>query len=272
MIRSWMGAFSHEKVVAKHAVRMGQYFSSTRPICRLEADETQFIDDVIYDEYIFSEGAGRIAPSLAKQVATQMDLKHIPSAFQFRLGGVKGILMIDKSLENGRVKVQLRPSQLQLKSKHLTLEAIRTSTYIHGYFNRQVITLLSALGVHHEVFLKLMDNMLHDIDKIPRKSEEAVRVLLSNTDEAGTVPTMVPIIQADFLERQDPYNENLLNLFRVNILKHLKKKAKILVSQGAFLLGVMDETSTLKIGELFVQTWDSSGTGTIKQTKFSTAA
>ncbi|CEG64383.1 hypothetical protein RMATCC62417_01363 [Rhizopus microsporus] len=265
MIRNWMGVFSHEKVVAKHAVRMGQCFSSTRPICRLEADEVQFIDDVVYNGYTFSDGVGRIAPSLAEQVATQMDLRHIPSAFQFRLGGAKGVLTVDKSLENGRVKVQLRPSQIKFKSEHLTLEVIRTSTYIHGYLNRQVITLLSALGVRDEVFLKLMDNMLHDIDKILRKPEEAVRVLLSNTDEAGTAPTMASIIQAGFLERQDPYIKNLLNLFRVNILKDLKKKAKILVPQGAFLLGVMDETNTLEEGEIFVQIWDSSSTGTIKQ-------
>jgi hypothetical protein len=147
----------------------------------------------------------------------------------------------------------------------LTLEVIRTSTYIHGYLNRQVITLLSALGVRDEVFLKLMNNMLHDIDKILRKPEDAVRVLLSNTDEAGTAPTMASIIQAGFLERQDPYIKNLLNLFRVNILKDLKKKAKILVPQGAFLLGVMDETNTLEEGEIFVQIWDSSSTGTIGQ-------
>ncbi|KAI9261119.1 RNA dependent RNA polymerase-domain-containing protein [Sporodiniella umbellata] len=110
-----------------------------------------------------------------------------------------------------------------------------------------------------------MRNMLRDIDKVLSQPEEAVRVLLSNTDEAGTAPTMATIIQAGFLERGDPYIKNLLNLFRVNILKDLKKKAKILVPHGAFLLGVMDETGALEEGEVFVQVWDTSKNGTINQ-------
>ncbi|CAO3658993.1 unnamed protein product [Rhizopus stolonifer] len=265
MIRSWMGIFSHEKVVAKHAVRMGQCFSSTRPICHLEEDEVDYIEDVVHNKFTFSDGVGRIAPSLADEVAAQMDIRTIPSAFQFRLGGAKGVLTVDNKLAEGKVKIALRPSQIKFESKHLTLEVIRTSTYIHGYLNRQAITLLSALDVKDEVFLELMANMLRDIDKILVRPEEAIRVLLSNTDEAGTAPMMATIIQAGFLERGDPYIKNLLNLFRVSILKDLKKKAKIIVPQAAFLLGVMDETGTLEDGEVFVQVWDTSNNGTINQ-------
>ncbi|KAG1240221.1 hypothetical protein G6F68_017874 [Rhizopus microsporus] len=105
-----------------------------------------------------------------------------------------------------------------------------------------------------------MGNMLRDIDKILARPEEAIRVLLSNADEAGTAHMMASIIQAGFLERGDPYIKNLLNLFRVNVLKELKKKAKILVPQGAFLLGVMDETNTLEEGEVYIQVWDNSNT------------
>ncbi|KAG1151074.1 hypothetical protein G6F37_004946 [Rhizopus arrhizus] len=265
MIRRWMGVFSHEKVVAKHAVRMGQCFSSTRPICHLEKRQVKFIPDVVHNTFTFSDGVGRIAPSLAEEVAHQMDLKSVPSAFQFRLGGAKGVLTVDRALSNGNVQVELRPSQIKFESEHLMLEVIRTSAYIHGYLNRQAITLLSALGVKDEVFLELMGNMLRDIDKILARPEEAIRVLLNNADEAGTAHMMASIIQAGFLERGDPYIKNLLNLFRVNVLKELKKKAKILVPQGAFLLGVMDETNTLDEGEVYIQVWDNSNSGTMKQ-------
>lgn len=258
-IRTWMGVFSHEKVVAKHAIRMGQCFSSTRPVYTLEEDEVEYIPDVKRNGYTFSDGVGKISPVLAKEVAFRLELKSPPSAFQFRLGGAKGVLTIDESLANTRIKVQLRPSQIKFESKHLTLEVIRTSTYIHGYLNRQVITLLSALGIKDEVFMDFMKEMVQDVDRLFSRPEEAVRVLLGNVDEAGTALFMVPLIRAGFLERGDPYIKNLLNLFRVNILKDLKKKAKIIVPQGAYLLGVMDETGTLEEGEVFVQFHDTSG-------------
>ncbi|KAI8647751.1 RNA dependent RNA polymerase-domain-containing protein [Parasitella parasitica] len=257
-IRGWMGVFSHEKVVAKHAVRMGQCFSSTRPVYTLEPEEVEYIDDVKRFGYTFSDGVGKISPSLAKEVAIRLDLKMEPSAFQFRLGGAKGVLTIDKRLVDTQVKVQLRPSQIKFESKHLTLEVIRTSTYIHSYLNRQAITLLSALGIKDHIFLDLMNEMLQDVDRLFSKPEEAIRVLQGNVDEAGTALFMVPLIQAGFLERGDPYIKNLLNLFRVNILKDLKKKAKIVVPKGAFLLGVMDETGILEEGEIFVQINDIS--------------
>lgn len=265
MIRAWMGVFSHEKVVAKHAVRMGQCFSSTRPVRILQENEVAYIKDVVHNGFTFSDGVGKISPALAEEVAMQMELKSIPSAFQFRLGGAKGVLTVDKNLNEGPVKVQLRPSQIKFQSKHLTLEVIRTSTYIHGYLNRQIITLLSALGVKDQVFMDFMDDMLLDIDRIFQRPEEAVRVLLSNVDNAGTVHSMVPIIQAGFMERKDPYITNLLNLFRISILKDLKKKAKIIVPKGAYLLGVMDETDTLEEGEVFIQIYDNNGTNIHKE-------
>lgn len=264
-IRQWMGVFSHEKVVAKHAVRMGQCFSSTRPVYTLKQEDVQYIEDVKHNGYTFSDGVGKISCSLAEEVAIQMDLKNVPSAFQFRLGGAKGVLIVDKDLDSKNVKVQLRPSQIKFDSRHLTLEVIRTSTYIPGFLNRQIITLLSALGVKDEVFMQLMDDMLRDVNKLFQKSEEAIRVLQGNADESGTATSMAKIIAAGFFERGDPYIKNLLNLYRVSVLKDLKKKAKIIVPNGAYLLGVMDETNTLEEGEVFVQICDTSTNGAGRQ-------
>ncbi|KAI8972772.1 RNA dependent RNA polymerase-domain-containing protein [Pilobolus umbonatus] len=101
-----------------------------------------------------------------------------------------------------------------------------------------------------------MNGMLRDIDDMLSRPQTAIRLLLSNGDEGGTAMTMASIIQAGFLERGDPYIKNLLNLFRVNILKDLKKKAKINVPKGAYLLGVMDEKGVLEENEVYIQIWD----------------
>jgi hypothetical protein len=214
------------------------------------------IPDVERNGFTFSDGVGRISLELAKEVAIHMELRSIPSALQFRLGGAKGVLVLDNNLQ-GR-KIQLRPSQIKFESEHLTLEVIRTSTYIHGFLNRQVITILSALGVPDKVFLELMDSMLLDINTIMKKPQEVLRVLMGNLDEAGTAMWLASMVEAGFLERGDPFIVNLLNLFRVNVLKDLKKKAKIMVPKGAYLLGVMDELGVLEEGEVFVQINDTS--------------
>ncbi|KAI8145429.1 RNA dependent RNA polymerase-domain-containing protein [Fennellomyces sp. T-0311] len=100
-----------------------------------------------------------------------------------------------------------------------------------------------------------------DMDRMLEKPAEAIRTLLSNIDEFGTTRSMARIIQAGFLEKRDPYIVNLLKMFRVSMLKDLKKKAKILVNKGAFLLGIMDETGTLKEGEVFCQISGASSKG-----------
>ncbi|CAO3579317.1 unnamed protein product [Absidia cylindrospora] len=98
VIRSWMGDFSNIKIVAKHAARIGQCFSSTMAIMQLRKNQVEYIDDIILNNYTFSDGVGNISRGLAKEVARRMSLRVIPSAFQFRLGGAKGILVVSDKL------------------------------------------------------------------------------------------------------------------------------------------------------------------------------
>ncbi|GAA5806841.1 hypothetical protein MFLAVUS_000189 [Mucor flavus] len=81
MVCSWMGLFSHENFVAKNAVRMGQCFSSTRPVCILQEDQVACIEDIKRNSYTISDGVGKILPALAEEVAIQMDIRMAPSAF-----------------------------------------------------------------------------------------------------------------------------------------------------------------------------------------------
>lgn len=193
-----------------------------------------------------------ISPKLARDVADSMNLNSIPSAFQFRLGGAKGVLTLTNT-HHSRREVNLRPSQIKFDTKHFMLEVIRTSTYIPSYLNRQAITILSSLGVLDETFLDMVNSMLNAMNRMLSSASEAIRVLQANVDEYGTARSMAQILSAGFLDRKDPYILNLLNLFRMSQLKDLKKKAKIIVPEGAYLLGVLDETNSLKENEVFVQ-------------------
>ncbi|ORX60333.1 RdRP-domain-containing protein [Hesseltinella vesiculosa] len=253
MILAWMGDFSDIKVVAKHAARIGQCFSSTRAIIELEPNQVTNIKDIEHHGYTFTDGCGNISPELAGEVVRRAasTLGVVPSAFQFRLGGAKGVLMVKDSLKG--YKVELRPSQIKFTSDHTMLEVVRVSSHISAFLNRQAITLLSALGVPDSTFLNMLERLVRDLSKMLTDSEDAVKMILSNTDEFGIGQSMANIIGAGFLDRRDPYIMNLVRMFRCKMLKELKEKAKIHVPRGAFLLGVPDELGVLKENEVFLQ-------------------
>ena len=74
------------------------------------------------------------------------------SAFQVRIAGAKGVLMVKNELE-GR-QIQLRKSQTKFSSDDLSFNVIRCSTFGQGYLNRSLIILLSSLGVPDDYFMR----------------------------------------------------------------------------------------------------------------------
>ncbi|KAG0046109.1 hypothetical protein BGZ83_008704 [Gryganskiella cystojenkinii] len=250
-IRKWMGDFSHIKSIAKYGARMGQCFSSTTAIATLDASQVKMIDDIERNGHNFSDGCGKLSFSLARDIGIELEKETTPSAFQIRLGGSKGVLAVSNYL-SGR-QVEIRPSMKKFDVAHYVLEVIKTSGIISSYLNRQIIILLSALGVPDNVFLDLRDKMIRDLEKIETDDQVATQMLLQNWDEQGTSKMMVSMIRAGFLQRQDPMIKNLLTLFKLQMLELLRRKARIFVPKGAYLLGICDETGTLNEGEIFVQ-------------------
>jgi hypothetical protein len=257
-IRKWMGDFTSIKNVAKYAARMGQCFSSTRAIQDLPVNNIDEISDVIINGYTFSDGTGKLSFSLANKIAEKLELKYIPSAFQFRLAGYKGVLCQSRSARGDEIKV--RPSQYKFESNHTVLEVIRCSTFIPAYLNRQAITLLSALGVPDNVFIEMKDLQVNELNKIFEDDKTAIKLLQRNADEYGISKDLAELVKAGFLRTNDPYVMNLISLFRIVMLRDLKKKAKIRVEKGAFLLGVSDETLSLKENEIYCCVSDPNGT------------
>ncbi|CAG8557141.1 10331_t:CDS:2, partial [Ambispora leptoticha] len=256
-IRERMGYFT-DNVVAKYAARMGQCFSSTRAIVSLPVNDIKLIDDIKRNGYTFSDGIGKISPNLARQIAEKMKLRSTPSAVQFRLGGYKGVLCVSRHLKENQI--QVRPSQRKFESPDCELEIIKGSTFIPAYLNRQAITLLSALGVPDEIFTEMKDEQVKELEKMLSSDNTAMKVLLHNIDEHGITRIMADLVKAGFLYQRDPFILNLIALFRIMMLKNLKDKAKISVRKGAFLLGVIDETESLKEDQIYVCRSDVNNT------------
>ena len=73
--------------------------------------------------------------------------------------------------------VRLRSSQIKFASNDLSLNVVRCATFSQGYLNRQLIILLSCMGVPNEVFLELQRGAKHltEVNKIYRKLIEKTK-------------------------------------------------------------------------------------------------
>lgn len=246
-IRNWMGQLDHIKVVAKYAARLGQCFSTTREIRYIQVPKITYIEDIERNGQCFTDGVGKISRFLATIVINEMDMDVVenPCAFQFRMGGCKGVVTVCPEVKG--MEVQVRPSQEKFKADFNGLEIIRCSKFATATLNRQTITLLECLGVGKEAFLELLDVQMKQYEAALKNTKTAIELLSRFVDENGTTLILAELLKAEFRSeaRNDPFVTNMLNLWRSWSLKLLKEKSRIMVEKSAFVLGVVDEKGVL---------------------------
>jgi RNA-dependent RNA polymerase len=247
-IRSWMGQFDHIKVVAKYAARIGQCFSSTLEIKGVQTPTVREIGDIERNGYCFTDGVGVISNFLARMIIDEMglDVFDEPSAFQFRMGGRKGVLTVWPNAS--KMEVHIRKSQEKFTSNYNGLEIIRCARMATATLNRQTIAILENLGVRPSVFLNLLDQQIKRFESAMSDTKIAIDVLMQYIDENGTTMIMAELLKAGFTDegRHEPFVTSILSLWRSWSLKMLKEKTRIKVEQSAFVLGCVDETGTLR--------------------------
>ena len=245
-IRIWMGSFDHIRSVALFASRLGQCFSTTRAITTQA--EIEEVDDIERNGFMFSDGVGKISPILAQLTADDLGISRKgsgpPSVFQFRLGGCKGVLGIWPDLKGKQIHI--RETQYKFPASHEGLEVIRCSQFASANLNRQIIIVLSSLGVPDTVFQKKLEEELKGIEDAMVHPDKALEILQSHIDHNQMTLKLAGLIIDGFQSRNEPFIMSLLRLWRAWSIKSLKEKAKITVTDGAVLLGILDETATLK--------------------------
>lgn len=246
-IRRWMGSFREIKVVAKHAARLGQCFSTTRAINGTKVNLVE-ITDISRNGYCFTDGVGKISKFLAQMAASELGVTNAsgqpPSVFQYRMGGCKGVLAV---WPDARMReIHIRPSQYKFPASHEGLEIIRWSQFTTASLNRQLILVLSALGVADDVFVKKLKEQLSNLEQAMVDDKMALNLLQRQVDPNQMTLTLASMVLEGFQKVQEPFMISLLQLWRAWSIKYLKEKAKILIEDGAFLLGCIDESGTLK--------------------------
>ncbi|KAK1255987.1 hypothetical protein MKX07_008246 [Trichoderma sp. CBMAI-0711] len=247
-IRRWMGEVGHIRIVAKYAARLGQCFSTTREMRGLPIPDVRSIPDIERNGYCFTDGVGIISDFMAQMIMEELtlDVYAEPSAFQFRMGGCKGVLVVWPQATKGEVCI--RQSQEKFKAEVKNLEIIKCAKYSSATLNRQTITILECLGVTKKAFLDILEKQIRLYEEAMGKNEVAIEMLTNCVDENQSTLILAELLQAGFkTDRiQEPFVANLLSLWRSWSLKLLKEKARIPVDKSAFVLGCVDETSTLR--------------------------
>ncbi|KAH7528494.1 hypothetical protein FEM48_Zijuj05G0078100 [Ziziphus jujuba var. spinosa] len=252
-IREWMGCFNKIHSVSKCAARMGQLFSSSMQTIAVPAQDVEIIPDIEVStdgkDYCFSDGIGKISLSFARQVAQKCGLNDSPSAFQIRYGGYKGVIAVDRYSFR---KLSLRKSMLKFESKNKMLNVTKWSESMPCYLNREIVTLLSTLGVKDEAFEALQREQLNLLGKM-RTSREAALNVLENLNGSKPKNILVGMLRQGYEPNLEPYLSMMLQAHYENLLCDLKTRCRIYVPKGRVLIGCLDETGILNYGQVFVR-------------------
>ncbi|XP_022775726.1 probable RNA-dependent RNA polymerase 1 [Durio zibethinus] len=252
-IREKMGDFHVIRNVASYTARLGQSLSSSRETLQVSMNEIKVIDDIEIEsgenKYNFSDGIGKISAKLAKAVARKCDLRTTPSAFQIRYGGYKGVVAMDPS---SSVKLSLRKSMRKYDADSTSLDVLSWSKRQPCHLNRQIIVLLSTLGVEDRVFeekqkedLALLDAILMD----PERAREAMDWI-----SAGQISNVLrEMLLCGYSPDSEPFLSMMLQTIRASNLIDLRTRARICVQKGRSMMGCLDETGTLEYGQVFVK-------------------
>lgn len=273
----WQGDFSHIIYEpARLAARWSQAFSATDPTVILDAGEIKEIPDrESRTGSVFTDGCGTISCELAQVVWSTLrsqkgsvsGSKRVPSCYQIRLGGAKGVVVVDPTLE-GR-KICLRPSQIKFDAPNVrALDIQSTSSRPRLIFlNRPMIVMMEYLGVKNESFINLQDAAVHDVRSSCTSFLETSKLLVQHGLGASfRLPSLFTNfkrqlrldIESDFVP--DGLHHHLIKesirCTCAYALREIKHRAHIPIPGSVTLLGVSDEWGCLREGEIYATVFD----------------
>ncbi|KAG2348348.1 RdRP-domain-containing protein [Suillus weaverae] len=285
-IRDNLGDFSKlHRQPARLAARWSQAFSGTDPSITLLPEEVDFRCPDRYSPSggLMTNGCSSISVELASDIWRSMQRgkkrcakqRHVPSAFQFRLGGAKGMVVQDPTIQ-GKL-VRLRPSQIKFDAhENLTFDVQSTSAEpIPVFLNRPLISLMEFLGVDTQRIIELQDDDIHKAQSVRSSCTDASKVIQQHGLGASFhLPSLFAnlssMLQLEIGDTEDDPSlwtskliESSLQCVETYILRELKYRAHILVPGSYTLLGVSDEWGCLREGEIYATVFNER-TGTVQ--------
>jgi RNA dependent RNA polymerase len=245
MVYDKIGHFPEEMSAGRKLTRLALAFASS--IETVPLNHERYLRSVAADVknelgVLFSDGIGRASRDLFSRVTSMLHLQSQPSAFQIRVGGVKGVISV---YDNQQDDVMFRESMKKFESNHNMLEVLAHSRSIELRLNRHVILLLSNFGVPDQVFIELQFNEL----------EKCMEALIDDEKALGFVKSRSTFIRWEMYPPdrviQEPLFRGMLYSNAIELFQNVVEHAHISIDKGRVLMGVMDETNTLEYGEVY---------------------
>jgi RNA-dependent RNA polymerase len=158
--------------------------------------------------YNWSEGVGTISYELMMEEKDRLGETELPSALQIRCGGAKGMVSLDKRLEGRVLCIRRSQNKFESRSEVLTLETNEVARYNRGHLNRDIITLLSSLGVPDETLMlvhkEALDTMVNTILDASREHDarSSIELLTQQTPVKGSTTAAA----LELLRRGGPFD------------------------------------------------------------------
>ncbi|KAJ7642305.1 RNA dependent RNA polymerase-domain-containing protein [Mycena rosella] len=272
-IRDRLGDFT--KILYQPALlgaRWSQAFSTSDPSVTLEADQIWLVADKISARNsVFTDGCSSISSSLCREVWKKLRasqrISRPPSAFQFRCGGAKGVLVQNPDLPDRTLC--FRPSQMKFEAADIrTLDIAATSARpILVYLNRPLIALLEHHGTRGEVFMGLQKLAIDEVENIKGSLLQASKIFSQHGLGASfRLPSLFNNLFYQLKLEIGPWSnpdvfrhqliKTALAYATTHILREIKHRAHIPVPGSYTLIGVSDEWDCLAEGEIYATVVD----------------
>jgi hypothetical protein len=265
-VRAWTGITPSgcKHSIAKYVSRIGQYLSSSTPTITLQTHQIEIIDDIIRNEYEFTDGSGYISYNLMEQVKEHMKWKYIPSVIQIRIGmhNIKGILVVSPHIhdkiqvtrsmaKNINVPINPTPSQLTLD---ICIDGHSTFQRNCSRLNREFILNMWSNGVPEDFFISTFHEHLQQSIVDKTQIQYLLRAC-QHQNETSFEYRAVTMLLAGFKEEEEPKLETYLRIIRINLLKKFieDKKLKIPIPNSRCLYGIPDPTGILQPNQMYGQ-------------------
>lgn len=259
--RCWFSCLNREEVykeigdlsnftnAGRKLTRLAMAFASSKETVRV--DHAKYLQDVSDDVMggrdgttKFSDGIGRGSEDLFLQMTEKLGLETVPSAFQIRIGGIKGVI----SMAYQEDLLTIRKSMKKFPSNHNMIEVVNYNRPFPLYLNRLTVLILSHFGVKDEVFFELQQvNLRACINAmVASRPQDALKFI--------KLKSFVAEQWINFAEKivVEPFFKEIVRHHVIDTISQIANKVKIKVDEGRVLMGVLDETGILNYNQVYV--------------------
>ncbi|GKZ35522.1 hypothetical protein AbraIFM66950_006184 [Aspergillus brasiliensis] len=253
-----LGDFSKIQSPARCAARIGQAFTDTPyaiSLSEYDIKVSEVADVTSRDgKRVFSDGVGTLSWNVAESIWHHIpEKKGFPTCFQIRLGGAKGMLAVDGRLSG--YQVNIRPSMIKFDGDMKDLEICDMAAKPMGLvLNRQMIKILEDMGTPDDWFIKLQDAALTKLRSVTASAHNSEVFIKRQAvcDSIGFFRLFRHCHLRGLDYKKEPFVRSVVEAVVLKELRLLKHKARIPVSKGITLFGIMDETGLLEADQIYI--------------------